>query len=158
MISRLSDERGAIAGFEALPFGFLVFVVGSLILFNAWAVVDGKLAAAAAAREAARAYVESSGPGGVAEAGARRAAEEALSGQARDPERLTLTSEGPLVFERCAPATFVATYSVATISLPWVGSFGGGLVDMTAKHREVVDPYRDGVPFEAGSDTVSCDA
>ena len=49
-----------------LPFGVLIFVVGSLLIANAWAVVDAKLATTAAAREAARAYVES----GSAAAGA----------------------------------------------------------------------------------------
>jgi hypothetical protein len=47
------------AGIEALPFGFLVLVAGSLLLANAWAVVDAKFAASAAAREAVRVYVES---------------------------------------------------------------------------------------------------
>jgi hypothetical protein len=52
---RLRDEGGAVGGLEVLPFGLLIFVVGILLVVNAWAVVDAKLAAEAAAREAARA-------------------------------------------------------------------------------------------------------
>ena len=58
MRRRCADERGAVGGIEVLPLGMLVLVVGTLLVVNAWAVVDAKLAASAAAREAARAYVE----------------------------------------------------------------------------------------------------
>src|SRR5690606_14592703 len=54
------DDRGQLAGMASRVFGFLVLVVGSLVLANAWAVVDAKYAATAAAREAVRAYVEAS--------------------------------------------------------------------------------------------------
>ena len=52
------DDRGQVAGIEVLPFGFLVLVAGTLLVVNAWAVVDAKFAVDAAVREAARAYVE----------------------------------------------------------------------------------------------------
>lgn len=147
---RLRGESGMVGGFEALPFGLLVFVVGTLLLVNAWAVVDGKLAASAAAREAARAYAESPGPAGPALDQARRAAEETLAGYGRDPARMVLEWEGVLRFERCAPATFVVRYRVATISVPWVGAFGGGFIETSARHGELVDPYRSGVPAGEG--------
>ena len=35
-------ERGAIAGIEALPFGMLLFVAGTLFIANIWAVIDAK--------------------------------------------------------------------------------------------------------------------
>ena len=139
-----------VGGFEALPFGFLVFVVGTLLLVNAWTVVDGKLAASAAAREAARAYAESAGPADLALAEARQAAEDTLSGYGRDPARMVLEWEHPLRFERCAPATFVVRYRVPTISVPWVGAFGGGFIETSARHGELVDPYRSGVPAGDG--------
>ncbi len=41
-----------------LPFGVLIFVVGALLVTNAWGVVDAEIAADAAAREAVRTYVE----------------------------------------------------------------------------------------------------
>lgn len=153
----LGDERGVVGGFEVLPFGFLVFVAGSLLLANAWGILDGKIAASAAAREATRAFVESTAPDqGGAYDEAVAAAEEAITGHGRDVARMTLTPEGPLRFERCAPATFVVTYDVATITLPWIGGFGSGVFTTSARHREVVDPFRDDVPFAPGADAVRC--
>ena len=139
-----------VGGFEALPFGFLVFVAGTLLLVNAWAVVDGKLAASAAAREAARVYAESPGPACAALAEARRAAEDTIAGHGRDPTRMELDWERPLRFERCVPATFVVRYRVPTISVPWIGAFGGGFIETSASHGELVDPYRSGVPAGEG--------
>ena len=55
---RCRGDRGQVGGVEALPFGVLVFVVGVLLVVNLWAIVDAKVAATSAAREAARAYVE----------------------------------------------------------------------------------------------------
>ncbi len=141
------DEGGVVGGFEVLPFGFLIFIAGTLLLANAWGIIDGKIAASGAAREAARAYVESTGADGqVALAEAEAAAAEAIAGHGRDPGRMTLSSSGPLVFERCAPATFVVTYEVPTISVPWIGGFGTGVFSTSARHSEVVDPFRDDVP------------
>ena len=147
------DEAGVVGGFEVLPFGFLVLVVGTLLIANAWGIVDGKVAASAAAREAARAYVESTSAAGAL-ADAEAAAVEAIAGHGRDPARMRLSSEGPLRFERCAPVTFVVTYDVATIALPWIGGFGSGVFTTSARHREVVDPFRDGVPDGGG--VVTC--
>jgi len=154
---RLSEERGAVGGFEVLPFGFLVFVAGTLLLTNAWAVVDGKVAVTAAAREAARAYVESPGPAGTALEQATVAARGAIQGHGRDPARMRLAPVGPLAFRRCARVTFEVTYEVATINVPWLGSLGGGVVGTSARHSEVVDPYRSDVPlgWDGG---VRCDA
>lgn len=145
------DERGAVGGFEALPFGFLIFVAGTLLLANAWSVIDATLAVSAAAREAARAYVESVGPADAALTSARLASDEALSGHGRDTGRARLSWEGPLRFERCARVTFVAHYRVPVLSVPWIGAFGSGLVETSARHSEVVDPFRNG-PVAAGDD------
>jgi len=147
-----------VGGIEVLPFAFLVFVAGTLLVADAWAVVEGELAASAAAREAARAYVESPGPAGAAEEAAAAAARAAIEGHGRDPDRMRVESVGPLPFRRCARATFEVRYSVATVNVPWIGAFGGGLVTTTARHSEVVDPYRSGVPLPPGGDEVVCDA
>jgi hypothetical protein len=137
------DEAGQLAGGEAVPFGVLVFVVGVLLVANAWAVVDAKLAVSSAAREAVRAYVESP-PDADPSARADAAARSAVEGMGRDPSRLTLT---PLEaeFVRCAEVRFEARYPVPALTLPFVGGFGQGFVAV-ARHGEVVDPYRSGVP------------
>ena len=130
------------AGIEVLPFGLLVFVVGVLLVSNAWAVIDAKMAVAAAAREATRAYVEA--PAGAdALALARAAAEEAIRGAGRDPARLQLVPE-TAGFVRCQRVTFAASYQVPAVSLPWIADYGDGFTT-TARHSEVVDPYRTGV-------------
>ena len=53
-----NEDCGQVGGIEVLPFGLLVFIVGTLLVANAWAVVDAKLAVTSAAREAVRSYVE----------------------------------------------------------------------------------------------------
>lgn len=143
------SERGAAGGIEVLPFGLLIFVIGSLIIANAWAVVDAKLTVEAAAREATRSYVESSGQA-AGDRSARGAAREVLVGAGRDPDRLILQrSGGP--FERCAVVEFEASYRVAAITVPFVGGFGSGTT-VTGHHHEVIEPFRAGLGAEGACD------
>ena len=150
-------------GVEALPFGLLVFVVGSLLVANAWAVVDAKFAVDAAARQATRSYVEAEVGGARAgDAGSARGAEQAaieagmaaLTAHGRDPAAASVglsaleTVGGQSGFSRCARATFTATYEVPALTLPWIGGFGDG-IDVVSSHSELVDPYRSGVPGSA---------
>ena len=152
---RAAAEDGFVGGFEALPFGFLVFVVGLALLVNAWGVIDAKLAASAAAREAARAFVESAGPGSdEALAQARQAAAAAIDGHKVDPGRWDIRAEGPTELRRCTRVTFVVTYDVPTFRLPWIGGFGGSVVTATGRHSEVVDPYREGLAVVPGAAAV----
>src|SRR4051794_39293715 len=80
----LRSDAGFAGGIETLPFGLLIFVVGTLMVVNLWAVLDTKMGVDAAAREGARAVAESDGvefgPGGYRTL-ADDAAEEALSTQ-----------------------------------------------------------------------------
>jgi CBS domain containing-hemolysin-like protein len=155
---RRGDDRGQVGGVEALPFGLLVFVVGALLVANAWAVVDAKFAVDAAARQATRTFVESgSGPGGTA-AEAERAAVDAglaaLDAHGRDPGRAAVGlgaiegTAGQVGFTRCARATFTASYEVPALTIPWIGGFGGG-IEVASSHSELVDPFRSGVPGTA---------
>jgi hypothetical protein len=157
VIRGLADEAGAVGGFEALPFGFLVFVAGTLLIANGWGVVDAKLAASTAAREAARAFVESEGPRETAVAEARAAAIEAVAGHGREPARMSLRAVGPLEFRRCARATFEVSYRVPTVAVPLIGAFGSGVIETSARHSELVDPYRDDVPLGDGREEARCD-
>jgi hypothetical protein len=159
------DDRGQVGGVEALPFGILVFVVGALLVANAWAVVDAKLAVDAAARQATRHYVEAevdagggAGGGAASAADAERAAVDAglaaLVAHGRDPADATVGlsslegTGGQHGFSRCARATFTAEYEVPALSVPWVGGFGDG-ISVSSSHSELVDPYRSGVPGSA---------
>jgi hypothetical protein len=152
------DERGQVGGLEGLVFGVLVFVFGTLLVANAWGVIDAKLAATSAAREAARAYVEAPA-GSDAEVVAVQAGREAIAAHGRRPERATITAD-PLPrqrhsesrYARCARAVATVEYVVPLIAVPLLGQAGNGIT-VRARHSEVVDPYRSGL---AG--TAACDA
>ncbi|MDT7548845.1 MAG: hypothetical protein QOE84_1239 [Actinomycetota bacterium] len=129
-------------GVEALVFGVLVFVAGVLVVSNAWGVLDAKLAASSAAREAARAYVEAPSVD-AAFVAARRAAGDAMAGHGRSPARTTVRQLGG-TFVRCSRVTFEVSYPVPLLRVPFLGSAGAGFT-ARARHSEVVDPYRSGL-------------
>ena len=133
-------------GLEVLPFGILIFVVGSLLVANAWAIIDAKLATNTAAREAARSYVEATSAATGADA-ATRAAEETIANYGRNPDRLGLELEQDGRFARCTRVTFVASYEIPAISLPFGIGFGGP-VEVRTRHSEIIDPLRSGLPAE----------
>lgn len=139
------DERGQLGGLEAIPFGFLVLVVGALLAASAWAVVDTKLAVVSAAREAARTFVEAESAAAAVEAGTA-AAEEAMANHGRRGP-VEVAFHQPDGFERCALVTAEVRYQVPAVPLPWVG--GLGTTTVSARHSERVDPFRDGIPGEA---------
>lgn len=136
------SERGAIGGVEVLPFGVLIFVAGALLIANAWGVIDAKLTVESAAREAGRAYVEAPDRD-TAERAASRAAREAVAGAGRDPDRMALRDNNP-DFARCSVVEHEANYEVPALTLPFIGSFGNGIT-VTGRHREIIDPYRQGL-------------
>lgn len=141
----ISDrERGALGGLEALPFGFLLFVVGLLFVVNIWAVIDARLAVGAAAREGARRSVEA--PDAPTAVGAASETVRAtLRAHGRDRlERTTVETSLDRPFGRCARVTVTVRYEVPVISLPWIRGLGHG-IDAVATHSEVVDPYRHGL-------------
>jgi hypothetical protein len=143
------DERGQVGGIEVIPFGLLLFVIGTLLIANAWGVVDAKLAVTSAAREAVRAYVEAP-DGATALADADAAARKAIDGHGRNGDRATVSVEHPHgdAYGRCTRAVVVVHYPVPALALPWVGDHGRAF-DVVARQSEVVDPYRSGLPGEA---------
>lgn len=151
------DQDGLSAGAEALVFGVLVFLIGSIIVLNGWAVLDAKFAVSAAAREATRTIVELgnvSEPAGMAEAVA--VAGETMRGHGKDPDHLedpddflvTLATNpwaasvgGPL---RCAEVTIHVSYPVQGIEMPWINQWQGAIT-VTGQHTEIIDPLRSGL-------------
>ena len=101
MTGRCRGDAGQVGGIEALPFGLLIFVVGSLLIANAWAVVDAKFATDAAARQAVRTYVEGDDPD-VALEDARAAGLDVVEAHGRDPGRATVGPVGEVTLERCS--------------------------------------------------------
>lgn len=139
---RWRGDAGFVGGSESMLFGVLVFVAGTLLLFNAWAVVDAKMATSSAARETARTYVESDGDPGAAVA-AGQAAFDATTGLSADALSTTIAGE----FARCQRITVTSTYNVPAISLPF-GGWGSGFT-VTSTHSEIVDPFRSGIDGRA---------
>lgn len=137
---RARGERGAIGGVEVLPLGVLVFVGGLMLAANAWAVVDARLMAATAAREAVRAFVEAPDGNRAQRAGAA-AAHSSAAAHGTDPADLVVDwqLEGP-GFGRCARVAATVRYEVAAFALP-AASF-----PIAATATELVDPHRDGLP------------
>ena len=143
-----SDQRGQAGGLEGLVFGLLLFVVGTLVITSVWGAVDAKFAAAQAAREAARAYVESGGDGVTADAAARRAATATLTGHHRVAgAEVALTGDD---YRRCALVTYRVTVPVRVAIVPFIQRSTTGF-RMSSVHSERVDPYRSGV-----SGTANC--
>lgn len=147
---RRLDERGAMGGVEGMAFGVLIFAFGTLMIINAWAVVDGKMTAGAAAREATRAFVES--PNQQAALVAANASADAVVNGRRNAQ--TTVEIAPITggsgFGRCEQVTASVRINVPRVSLPLIGGTGGNF-PVSASHTEVIDPYRSGL-----SSTASC--
>ncbi|MEX0952955.1 MAG: hypothetical protein WDZ26_03905 [Nitriliruptoraceae bacterium] len=140
-------EAGFVAGADALLIGVLVFVMGTLVALNAWAVVDARFAAAAAAREAVRAAVET--PAGAdPHARAVHAGRAAYAAHGRDVDQLHLEPEGAVGLARCQRIRYRAVATVPSTIVPGIWSTGG--FEVTATHSEVVDPHRSGLAPGAG--------
>ncbi|HUS60596.1 MAG TPA: hypothetical protein VMY34_00270 [Acidimicrobiales bacterium] len=143
-VPRCSGDRGQVGGIEAIPFGLLIFVLGSLLIANAWAVVDAKFATDAAARQAARTFVEGT-DGADALAAAEGAGRAAIEGHGRDPARVVIAPVGALLLARCEQVTFEAVYEVPALSIPLIGGYGTAPFRVRSTHSEVVDPFRSGL-------------
>ena len=147
-VRRCRGELGQVGGIEALPFGVLIFVLGSLLIANAWAVLDVKFATDAASRQAARTFVEGTAVD-TALTEAEQAGRAAVEAHGRDPDRARIAPIGDLHLVRCARATFEAVYEVPALSIPLIGGWGRAPFTVRSSHSELVDPFRNGLPGEA---------
>ncbi len=145
--ARERDEAGVV-GFEVLPFLVIVFVLGTLVFAQFWAVLDAKLTTASAAREATRTFVEQPGPAGT----------NAASRQALDAGRRVLTGNqltskgtikpvGSLSLRRCDRVTFEARTTVPNMAP--ARSANRAQIVVVSRHTEVVDPLRSGLTGKA---------
>lgn len=147
-MTRCSGDRGQVGGIEALPFGLLIFVLGSLLIANAWAVVDAKFATDAAARQAVRTFVEGTDRASALTA-AEAAGRAAIEGHGRDPSRAVIAPVGTFALARCERATFEAVYEVPALSIPLIGGYGTAPFGIRSTHSEVVDPFRNSLDGQA---------
>lgn len=141
---RLAGDGGFVGGAEGTFFGVVVFVFGMLLMFNAWAVVDAKMAVGSAARETTRTFVESDGSTARAEAAGREAF---VAGSNFDPAGLSAPRFAG-EFRRCGRVSVTYDYVVPAISLPGGIGWGRGF-HVSATHSEIVDPFRSGLEGEA---------
>lgn len=149
--ARDRDDAGQAGGWEIIPFGLLIFVVGTLLITNAWAVVDARQTVGDAARDGARAFVHRSD-----ETEARLAARTAvfaatgghgIADDAVDLEPIRLEPD----FERCAHVSVTVRTRVPAIALPFIGGFGHGF-SVTATQTELIDPFRADLPDRSACD------
>lgn len=131
------DERGQAAGVEAVPFGVLVFVTGTLLAVNVWSAVDARVAVDGAARDYLRAYTAAPDPG-VARASGRSAAASSMAARRSGAANARVT-DPPEPFGPCRPATVVVELATPTIRAPFVGSLGTTTV--RAVRTELVQPH-----------------
>jgi len=138
-------ELGQVAGIEMIAFGTLVLLIGTLVIADAWAIVDARLAVAEAAREGARAFVQATAPT-AAETAADNAAAAVMTSEGRNPARMTVTVTGQLA--RCESVSVTVSYPVPLLRLPLIGTAGGSM-SVRSRQTELVDPYRSGLPGTA---------
>lgn len=149
---RLQDDRGVLAGADILLFGLIGIVFTSIVILNAWVVVDTSLAVSAAAREGARTFVESEP--GEAETNSRAAMEEVMSQYGHDAGDTTFSISNT-GFTRCAEVTATANQQIDLLFVPIFGDFGSHTI--TATHTERIDPFRSGsFDFASGTFEGSC--
>ena len=142
---RFAGDTGQVGGIEGVTFGVLIFVLGILAVANVWGVIDAKAAASAAAREGARAIVETRQPNRDAALDeARAVVDETLRGYGR-----SLGTRGRFVpetvdFRRCGRVTVRVEYDVPLLAIPIIGGHGNGFTAV-GRHSEIVDPFRSGI-------------
>lgn len=141
----MSSEDGFVAGAESLIFGVVIFVLGTIVVLNAWSALDARFAAAGAAREAVRAVVDASEGADLAEV-ANSAAVDAFAGHGRDPAGLEVVwvgdADGP-ERARCGEVRFRVETTVDVVLLPRWNSPPS--FQVSALHAELIESYREGI-------------
>lgn len=138
--ARRPNERGAVAGAEALLFGVLILLAGSTVTVNLWSRIETRAALDAAAREYTRAYTEQSDAGSAERAGIA-AARTTLAARGTPLEHVRIESPDPTRFGPCATARVVLRSDVAAVAVPFLDDLGAATV--TVEHLELVDAHRE---------------
>ncbi|MFP4635648.1 MAG: hypothetical protein ACLFRD_07300 [Nitriliruptoraceae bacterium] len=142
-------EDGFVAGAEALVFGVLIFVIGTLTMLTGWVAVDAKLATSAAAREAVRAVVDAPLDASTPqlEGRASRAAQQVLAAHGHGPVDARLeVADPPLRLERCHRIAITVGVEVTSVIVP--GTLDTPRWTVSSRHEQVVDPFRSGLALE----------
>lgn len=148
MTRKPSHDETGVVGFEVLPFLVIVFVIGTLLFAQFWAVLDAKLTTASAAREATRTFVEQPGRSGpnAASSAAVNAGRRVLNGNALTANG-TVRPLGNPSLRRCHRISYEARATVPNMAL--ARSAGRAQIEVISRHTEIVDPLRSGLTGRA---------
>ncbi len=130
-----------VAGAEALALGALVLIVGMILVVNAWAVIDTRLALESAAREYLRAYTEADSPDEALQRGATSLMS-VLEDRPALAERVRLTDPRGEQFGPCAAAAVSIAAIVPAIRMPLLDR-GWGEHTVTVSAVELVDAHQE---------------
>lgn len=137
------SERAMIAGAEALALGVLVLLAGTILIVNAWAVLDTRMALEAATREYLRAYTEADDPLSAAVEGSG-AAERVMQDRPALWKRTEIDGPEPERFGPCAPASVTLRARVPAIRIPAIDTQWGehtvavSAVELVDAHQEMI--------------------
>ena len=145
MIGRLPPrgERGVAGGGEALAFGALVLLAGTLVLVNVWSVVETRTAVDAAAREYLRSYTRAGEHLEALEV-AQRSARATLAARGTPLRGLRIVAPRAEQFGPCGRAEVTLLASVPAARLPFVGSISTSEIRVT--HAELIGAHEEVVP------------
>ncbi len=130
-----------VGGAEALALATVVVLAGMILILNAWAVVENRMAIEGASREYLRAYTEADDPA-TAATDARRAATAVLADRPALLERLVIDPPPPELFGPCAPAGVTLSARVPSIHIPAIGTqWGEHTVSVSAV--ELIDAHQE---------------
>jgi hypothetical protein len=118
--------------------GVLVLVAGTVLVANAWSVLQARRSLDGAAREYLRAYTQADDPA-AAESAAARALSDVLDGEGA--AGISVEPPASAEFGPCAVATVTLSAEVPAARLPFVGSVASTTVEVT--HTELVDAHRE---------------
>ena len=143
-VRRVRGHARGQAGAEILAFGFVLLLGLVLLIANVWAVIDAKSTVTAAAREGARAMVESNAEQGLGDA--RRAVDAVVTGANRRLDSVTFVAEpaSPGGYVRCARIRVRVSARVPSIALPHIGGLRHPFT-VSSTHSELIDPFRSGL-------------
>jgi hypothetical protein len=130
----------------------LVFVAGTLLVVNAWAVVSNRATADSLAREYLRAYTKESSRPDALEAG-QQVVDAIVASHVMPADRVHV--DPPTAWGACAVAVVTVRLTVPDIQAPFLGSLGSHRI--TVVHRDRIDAYRRGVAATTtGQDGIPC--
>lgn len=139
-------ERGAVAGLDALLFGTLILLAGTVLIVNLWSVIETRTALDAATREYLRTYTTST-DGPAAAVQADRAARTVLEQRGTPLRSLRIDPPEVARFGPCEPSTVQLEATVPAIRLPFLDDLGATVVSVTA--TELIPPHRELAPGPA---------